>query len=179
MTNEDFIKSISLEGEIWKDVLKAEGLYAVSSYGRVCSLSRTIQKTNGAKQTFSPQILNGGYNRDGYRMVHINYGEKRKFVSVHRLVAQAFIPNPRNLPFVDHIDRNRKNNIANNLRWVTQLENIHNREPHPVARMLNGKIDKVYQFLYSVSEDGFNVQLVSHCCLGRRKTHKGYMWKYL
>jgi len=179
MTNQEFIESIRLEGEEWRDVRNAEGLYVVSSFGRIFSLERKIKKSNGVLQSFAPHILNGEYNRDGYRMVYVNYGEKRRLVAVHRLVAEAFIPNPQNLSHVDHIDRNRRNNNASNLRWVTCSENLRNREPHPVARILNGKIDRVYPFLFSVEADGFSAQLVSHCCLGRRKTHKGYQWKYL
>lgn len=179
MINEKFINSIRIDGEKWK-YADEKHWYAVSSLGRTCSLERTILQKDGKKRTYPPRLLNGEYNRDGYRMIIINNGcGKRKLVNVHRIVADAFVPNPNNFPCVDHIDRNRKNNHADNLRWVTQIENLHNREPRPVARICNGIIDKVYPYLYSVSEDGFWPQSVSNCCHGRWKTHKGYKWEYL
>ena len=190
MTNEEFLASITLEGEEWRPVKNAEEWYAVSSFGRICSLERTIIKKDGKPHNFHPKILSGYYHKDGYRMVYINYGSgKRKNMNVHRLVATAFIPNPNNLPQVDHIDRNPKNNHVSNLRWVTQLENLHNRKlrgipksnsrDYVVARIKDSLIDKIYPFLFCVEEDGFSRQSVSHCCLGRRKSHKGYQWKYI
>ncbi len=73
------------------------------------------------------QILKGGYNKDGYRHVILTEDAKKKTLLVHRLVAQAFIPNPEKKACVDHIDRNRTNNNVNNLRWATNQENSFNK----------------------------------------------------
>ena len=73
------------------------------------------------------QILKGGYTKDGYRHVGLTEDGKRKTLRVHRLVAQAFIPNPENKTCVDHIDRVRTNNNVNNLRWATVQENSFNK----------------------------------------------------
>ena len=94
--------------EIWKDIKGYEGLYQVSNLGNVKSL-----KTN--KNLYSS-------NAKGYRRVGLFKG-KRKGYSIHRLVAQAFIPNPENKPCVNHKDCNRANNNVNNLEWCTHKEN--------------------------------------------------------
>lgn len=64
------------------------------------------------------------HSKGGYERVKLNYGDRSKKVMVHRLVALAFIPNPDNKPYVDHIDRNRSNNCIDNLQWVTPSENM-------------------------------------------------------
>jgi len=103
--------------EIWKPIKDYEGLYEISNLGRVKSLPR-----NGTIKTEKILIPNmsGRYARIGLRnKIKIRY-------SVHRLVAEAFIPNPNNLPQVDHINGDRYDNRVENLRWVTAKENIGN-----------------------------------------------------
>ena len=99
--------------EIWKDVVGYEGLYQVSSYGNV----------RNRKKQLSPQKRQHGYL--GIQL-HGKGGNKRGFktFSVHRLVAEAFIPNPNNYPEVNHIDENKANNRVENLEWVTHKQNM-------------------------------------------------------
>jgi len=102
--------------EVWKSVVEYEGTYEVSNLGRVRSLPRYV----------SNQRIKGRMLRPtGWPYLHVtlhrNGGYKN--VMVHRLVAQAFLPNPHNLPEVDHIDHNRLNNNADNLRWVDATTN--------------------------------------------------------
>lgn len=104
------------ENEVWKPIKDYEGLYEVSNYGRIRSLKRK-----------APHILKQCDNGYGYLMVTLSKNGKQMTIKVHRLVAEAFIPNPENLPTVDHIDRNRKNNFANNLRWTNYLEQNNNK----------------------------------------------------
>lgn len=73
-------------------------------------------------------VLRGSINNRGYHVVGIQHHGKRRYLKVHRLVGQCFIDNPDNRPFVDHIDTNRSNNHASNLRWATPTENQHNRQ---------------------------------------------------
>ena len=102
--------------EIWKEIKGYEGLYEVSSEGRVRKLIK------GNYLTFK--------NSNGYQRVGLCIHSKQKWFLVHRLVAQAFIPNPDNKPEVDHINCDRNDNIVENLRWVTSKENNNN----PITR---------------------------------------------
>lgn len=115
--------------EIWKDVVGYEGRYQVSNYGRVRSVDCILKKKNGKSEFRKGCLLKLIPNHQGYYQVFL--GEcgkgKRKRVSVHRLVAMAFIPNPNNKPVIDHINTIRNDNRVENLRWVTFSEN--NRNP--------------------------------------------------
>ena len=105
--------------EEWKPIKGFEGYYDISNFGRVRSyrINQFMLK--------EPRImtLTDSY---GYDYVHLKVKEKNKRIRVHRLVAEAFIPNPDNKPVIDHIDRNTKNNNVSNLRWCTQKENCNN-----------------------------------------------------
>lgn len=98
--------------EKWKDIAGFEGLYQISNLGRVKSLRKNI--------ILKPGIVAKRNNKQGYEIVHIKY----KQYYVHRLVAEAFIPNTKKLPQVNHIDGNKLNNSIENLEWVTAKENI-------------------------------------------------------
>jgi hypothetical protein len=94
-----------------------EGLYEVDRNGNVYSIIQTISRR---KRILKPYLHTGGYRK-------VNLYDKRGKCSkkyVHRLVAEAFIPNPENKPNVNYIDCNRENNKASNLEWCTQSENI-------------------------------------------------------
>ena len=98
--------------EIWKDVVGYEGLYQVSSLGRVKNLSSKREPTYGAK-----------HDKGYLRVTLKKAGEKDTSPLVHQLVAKAFIPNPDCKPTVDHINEDKKDNRVENLRWATYSEN--------------------------------------------------------
>ena len=110
--------------EIWKDIQGYEGYYQISNLGNVKSLERTIIRSDGVVQVRKERIMNKRISTDGYYIAKFNVNKKSKSIAIHRLVAQHFIPNPDNLPEVNHIDTNRKNNRVDNLEWCTHQENV-------------------------------------------------------
>lgn len=105
--------------EIWKNIENYEGLYQVSNLGNVKSLPRNTTKGKLLKPTKS---------RNGYLRVVLCKNNKKKAFLIHRLVASAFIPNEENLPQVDHRDNDKTNNKAENLQWISNVENNRKKE---------------------------------------------------
>ena len=108
--------------EIWKDIKGYEGLYQISSLGRVKSLSRKI---SNEKRTYlsKEKILKIHLRKDGYCRIGLTKNKKQQQFLVHRLVSHAFIPNPENKPCINHKDGDKENNYVNNLEWCTSSEN--------------------------------------------------------
>lgn len=112
--------------EEWKDIKEFEGLYQVSNTGKVKSLDRTVIRKDGVIANYKECILKGRVMRNGYLAIFLSKNGKYKSYYIHRLVAEAFIPNLDNLPEIDHIDTDKTNNGVENLRWVTHVENMNN-----------------------------------------------------
>ena len=110
-----------MNNEVWKPVIGYEGLYEVSNFGRVKSLGNTRgpSRFRGVETILKCELSKMGY----YRVALRNDG-KYKHHGVNRLVAMAFIPNPDNLPIVNHKDCNPLNNSVDNLEWCTQKYNV-------------------------------------------------------
>lgn len=165
--------------EEWRPVVGYEGRYEVSNLGRVRSLRRMIPNRFG--KYMNGRILKPITNHNGYYYVTLGRG---KHGFVHRLVIEAFVPNPDNKPFCDHIDSNRKNNRVENLRWATYQENNstgHKRSLHYRSVLQidtkDGKILNKYPSVRSAQESTGATHIGS-CCQGNRKTSGGYIWKY-
>lgn len=172
--------------EIWKNIVGYEGLYQVSNFGRVKSLPRnTPAGMRGGK------ILNIEKSKNGYLRVNLWKNGKAKHFLVHRLVAEAFIPNPDNLPCVNHKNKQRDFNFVENLEWCTYEYN-NNYEDHNEL-IAKSKYKIVYQFTLdgtfvrewpSVKEvqqqTGWSQGNISACCCGCKgfKSAYGYKWSY-
>lgn len=110
--------------EIWKPVHLFEGKYSISSKGRVRSERRFRKGKNGSTSIVNERIRVPCDDSYGYLIVVLYDEEFQRTVPIHRLVAEHFIPNPNNLPQVNHKDGNKHNNCVGNLEWCTNLENI-------------------------------------------------------
>lgn len=105
--------------EIWKDIKGYEGIYQVSNLGKVKSLTRNSLNNSNTKD----RLLKQGVTKKGYASVTLCKDKVRRTYRVHRLVAEAFIPNHENKPQVNHIDEDKTNNRDDNLEWMTNKEN--------------------------------------------------------
>lgn len=194
MTNEEFIKSISLEGEEWRGIVGYEDMYMVSSYGRVISITHDRIGAYGCVYKTKHKLRSIMKDKNGYLRINLSPLVKKTSL-VHRLVAEAFIPNPDNKPEVDHIDCNPSNAHVSNLRWATSSENGCN----PITRknMSNAfigtfnnasskqivlfKEDDVLLFpsIYEARRNGFPRSCIYRCLSNPNKSYKGYKMMYL
>ena len=181
--------------ELWKDVKDYEGLYQVSTLGRVRSLDKYIDVKirNVDKVLKRGKILKPVYDKNGYLKVFLCKNGKGTYFRVHRLVAKTFIPNPDNLPCVNHKDEDKTNNYPYNLEWCTVKynNNYGTRNERAAKSNTNGKRSKkVYQYnlkgnLVNIwpstkecNRNGYKQSCVINCCVGKRKTYKKYIWSY-
>ena len=109
--------------EIWKDIKGYEGYYQISSLGRVKSLNRTKKHSYNSIALLKEKYLKP-QSANGYKFVRLCKGNNVKMKIVHRLVAEAFIPNPNNYKEINHKDENKSNNNISNLEWCTHKYNI-------------------------------------------------------
>jgi len=129
----------------WKPVRGYENLYEVSNEGQVRSLPSRVKyvhpKTGKeCSRANHGRVLNGSFAGRGYPLIHLCDGERRDSRYVHRMVAEAFLPNPEGKAQVNHIDGDKKNNALTNLEWATHFENMH----HALANGLN-RYGKCYE----------------------------------
>lgn len=189
--------------EIWKDIKGYEGLYQVSNMGQVKSLG------NGKSNKSKLKVMKQQLNHKGYPMINLCKNGVTKGVSVHRLVAINFIPNPNNLPQVNHIDEIKTNNCVENLEWCTneynhnygtRIERVRQKQignpnmktslgkfgkEHPTSKpilqlTLDGEIIKLwFSASDAIRENGYGKSHISSCCTGKKKTAYGYKWEHL
>ena len=147
-----------------KDVKGYEGLYAVTSCGKVWSYKKK-------------KFLNPRANHKGYLYVTLYKDGKMKKYKVHRLVAEAYIPNPNNLPQVDHIDNDKTHNYLQNLQWITNRDNNRKSKNKPVLQYdLDGNFIREWP---SATDVGREVRSnIVYCLRGRYKSAYGYKWVY-
>ena len=110
--------------ELWKDIKNYEGIYQVSNLGRIKTLDKYVNCLYEQKRLIKSREIKTFKNNSGYYIVSLYQNNKSKKFLVHRLVAEAFIPNLNNKKEVNHIDGNKENNCVENLEWVTAKGNI-------------------------------------------------------
>lgn len=179
--------------EIWKDVVDYEGLYKVSSFGRVkrveSKVKTCLKNLNGVKivkeRIKTPIIINKYYS------VHLCKEGKTQQCRIHRLVAKAFIPNPKNFPQINHKDENKLNNRVENLEWCSSKYNqnygsrsykrIHSNTKE-IAK-INPNTMEVVELYFSLMEasrkNNISFKAISRCANGKSKTSGGFIWKYV
>lgn len=154
---------------VWKEISGYEGLYEVSDTGLVRSLKF------GKKR-----ILSAGKQRKGYLAVQLCKDGICKNLLVHRLVARAFIPNPKNLKTVNHIDENKMNNNVNNLEWLSRGDNARYSRDKPVVQLSkNGNVVATFPSIIEAGrQTGIANSHICKCCHGKRRSAGGYIWRY-
>lgn len=157
----------------WKNIKNFEGLYLVSSNGKVKSLYKRI-KFN----VFAETILKPSTDLRGYLQVVMYKNGKRTTRRIHRLVASAFLDNPKNKRTVNHINKNKLDNNVNNLEWMTDFENINYSFAKKILQIKNNKVIREWLSASEAARSGYHQGHISECCRGKLKTHAGYKWKF-
>ncbi len=177
--------------EIFKPVKGYEGFYLVSNLGNIKSNDRERLGAGGSIRKCKGKILKANPNQSGHLLVNLYDSDGRsKKVLVHRLVAEAFIENPQNLPCINHKDENKFNNCVDNLEWCTVAynnkyshleENIYkgtgNYPIKVIQYSLSGEeLNKYNSFMDAERATGVDHGGISACCRGKQKTAGGFRW---
>lgn len=178
-----------MEQVIWKPVVGFEGIYEVSNDGRVRSLDIYVNCRGGKTRLRKGRMKPTYKNNRGYVILNLYRDSKATYSLVHRLVAEAFVPNPYNKPQVNHIDGDKTNNSADNLEWVTDNENkAHSsvsvggtQRPKKAVVVTKKTTGKVFNFGgLREAERALNLDHGSAMKVlsGKQITHRGYYIAY-
>ena len=162
--------------------------------GRVRSLDRVVSRVMPTGKVFNShkvpgRMLKNNMSNIGYYVVNLHKDGKGHTMQVHRLVAQAFIPNPKNLPEVNHKDEDKLNNRVDNLEWCDSAYNtnygtsLQRKTEATRLAVLQYDFDGNFIAEYPSSKEaseaaGVDRSLISKCCRGQRRTAGGFVWKY-
>ena len=186
MTDIEVWKTAVYDGEIY------EGLYKVSNLGRILSLNYN--------KTGKPGLMTPSENKKGYFVVNLRKNGETNLCYVHRLIAETFLPNPDNLPEVNHKDEDKTNNFVflnedgsvdkekSNLEWKnhrdncnhgTRNERVAKAQSKPVLQFtLDGEFVREWPSTMECGRNGFNQGNIAACCRGLYESMYGFRWKY-
>lgn len=180
----------------WKDIVGYENEYQINQFGEI----RTLKNSPKLKKydVLKPQIS----KRNGYVYQMLYKNGKEKLLRVHRLVAMAFLPNPNNLPQVNHKDGNKQNNSVDNLEWCEQSDNMKHAyknglqipsenqrkaiintnklKQKKVCQIKDGEVINTFSGISEASrQTKISISCISRCCNLKRKSTNGYEWRFL
>lgn len=155
-----------------KDIIGYEGLYAITSCGKVWSYR-------------SQRFLRPSLDKNGYCRVNLTKQNKSQTFYIHRLVAEAYIPNPDGLPQINHKDEDKTHNYINNLEWVSCKDNLNHGTRNIRSATRRGlpvycvELDRVFESQAQAARElGLAQSNISKCCKNSSRTIGGYHWKY-
>ena len=167
----------------WKPIRNFEGYY-INRNGEV----KSTNTFKGTKEI----ILKGSISNKGYKIVNLMNCGKVYSRTIHKLLAQAFIPNPNNLPCINHKDGNKLNNSLDNLEWCdygyneSEAYRLKLKRPRLKPRKIkqldkhSGELIRIWNSSYSpYYELGYSASNINMCCNGKRKTANGYIWRFV
>ena len=176
--------------EEWRDIIGYEGIYQASNRGRIKRVehwkNQTIKQSpeKYTRRPLTEKIMK--QNGDPYLRVCLSKNKESKTMSVHRLIAQSFIPNPNNYPEINHIDCDPKNNRVENLEWCDRKHNInHADRTAKAARSCEKKIicketGIIYESITKAARaTGLQKSKISNVCHGKRNTTGGMHWQFV
>lgn len=187
------MKNNTIPHEEWKPVPVDEfkNYYEVSSFGRVRSKTYVQYRNVGGKNrpyTVRGKVLSQTTNF-GYKLVHLSVNGHSKYFRVHRLVAAAFIPNPDNLPQINHRDEDKQNNNVNNLEWCSSKYNVNygtrgiragiKRGNPVIQKSIDGTMVRKFHSIQNASKvTGISAGNIWSMLNGKRNNAGGYLWEY-
>ena len=171
--------------EEWRSIPGLDASYEVSNYGRVRSVGGVVSCGLGRMRGYKSRILTPQVNNKGYLRICMC----GKYWLIHKLVAQAFVPNPDNYPIVNHKDENRQNNCADNLEWCTYKYNsnygtIKNKisekmKKKPIIQIYKNGTTKIWHSLREIERVlGYSHANIAQCCKHKYDTAYGCKWEY-
>lgn len=181
--------------EVWKPIKGYEGIYEVSSLGRVRSIDRDIYQVGRwgkVMKVRQPGKMLSQQSRIGYKRVSLcRDGGKGKWFFVHRLVAVAFVPNPDGKPYINHKDETRDNNVPDNLEWCTMAENnlygghVERTQSANIANRqsieqvdASGNVVATFESIKSAArQTGIPISSVSQCLNGKLRQTHGFIFR--
>lgn len=179
------------EKEVWHNIKGYENLYMVSNTGKIKRLSRVVENKGSysGKYILKEKEMKLHFNKDGYAIVNLSKNNTKKAIKVHRLVAEAFIPNPNEYFEINHINEIKDDNRVENLEWCDRKYNVNYGLRNKKTSISESKeiiqldlSNNILNKFYGIREASRNTKIqhshIAECCMGKRKTAGGFKWKY-